>query len=181
MSQHASGRSRRCAFTLIELIAVLVIVSVAAAIATAAMGGSTKVRRGMAGRQLARDLTFLRGRAMATGVRSWIYLDAANSSYLVGAENIHAPGYSGAAQITDPSTGKAYGVLLNTKEFAGVRITGVSIQGGVPALGFDWLGRPLYAGSSPALLTTDATITLSGNTVVRVRAGGGNVEFTPGS
>ncbi len=174
---HDTDASRRTphapAFTLIELIAVLVVTAILAATAAASLTRSAATRGAMAGQQLTRDLNFARERAVATGVRTWIVFDNAADSYTLRAENPGAPGYAGAATLTDPATGRDYIVTLNTGEFAGVGISGVSIPGGSTTLGFDWLGRPLLPAGT--LISADITVTLTGGVSVTVEGGTGLV------
>lgn len=163
--------SGRCGFTLVELIAVIAIVGVMSVTALVSMSGTDATRARAAGRALARDLTFARERAMATGATSWVAMSVGTNSYSILAEDPAAPGRAGAVAITDPATGQSFVVRLGQHESAGVVLQSVTVTGGGSDLGFDWLGRPLN--STGTRLTTDTTIALSSGVSISVAGGAG--------
>ncbi len=145
-------------FTMVELAVVMVIVGVLAAAAIPAMTGLGSTRARVAARQLARDITFARERAITTGSVVWVSLDVPGNAYTILEEQLGSPGRGGAAALTDPATGRSFAQPLNSGEFAGVVITGVSLGAG-HEVGFDWRGRP--RDSALASLSSAGTITLS--------------------
>lgn len=165
--------SRRCGFTLIELMAVVVVLGVLSVTAAVSMSGTDAARARAAAACVARDLSFARERALATGTTTWIVFSVATNSYSVLAEDAAAPGRAGALSITDPATGQAFVSRLSDPAFAGVSLSAVSIPGGGNDLGFDWMGRPINAAGTR--VTTNATITLSPAQTVTVTAGAGVV------
>lgn len=165
--------SRRCGFTLIEMIAVVVVLGVLSVTAAVSMSGTDAARANAAARFVARDLSFARERALATGATTWVVFNVGGNSYSVLAEDPAAPGRAGALTITDPATGQAFVSRLSDAAFAGVSLSAVSIPGGGNDLGFDWMGRPINAAGSRA--TTNVTITLSASQTVTVTAGAGVV------
>ncbi|MBY0111900.1 MAG: prepilin-type N-terminal cleavage/methylation domain-containing protein [Phycisphaerales bacterium] len=163
----------RCGFTLIELMAVVVILGVLSVTAAVSMNGNWAARSRAAADLIARDVSFARERALATGTTNWVVFSVGSNSYSVLAENPAAPGRAGALTITDPATGQAFVSRLSDPAFAGVSVSAVSIPGGGTDLGFDWMGRPINAAGTR--LTTDATITLSPPQTVTVTGGAGVV------
>lgn len=163
--------SGRCGFTLVELIAVIAIVGVMSVTALVSMSGTDATRARAAGRALARDLTFARERAIATGATSWVVLSVGTNSYSILAEDPAVPGRAGAVAITDPATGQPFVMRLGQQETAGVVLQSVSIAGGGNDLGFDWLGRPLNAAGTR--LTTSSSIALSSGVSISVSGGAG--------
>lgn len=164
---------RRCGFTLIEMIAVVVVLGVLSVTAAVSMNGTGAARARAAAHFVARDLSFAREWALATGTTTWVVFSVGTNSYSVLAENPAAPGRAGALTITDPATGQAFVSRLNDPALAGVGLSAVSIPGGGNDLGFDWMGRPMNAAGTRA--TTHATITLSQSQTVTVTAGAGVV------
>lgn len=149
----------RCGFSLVELVAVLVMAAILAAVAVPAMGELGGSRAREAARLLARDLTYARELAMARGLTVWVSVNAGTETYTLLAETPGSPGRSGATTLTDPATGATFVRTLGAGEFAGVEITSAGIDGG-SEIGFDWMGRP--KNQSGASLGAVATILLSG-------------------
>jgi prepilin-type N-terminal cleavage/methylation domain-containing protein len=164
----------RSAFTLIELIAVLVIVAILAAASVPTLRSMGSSRGATAGKQLLRDLSFARQYAMATGNRTWVAFTLGSHSYAIKAEPAGNPGRANAVTLTDMATGKPYAQTLNTGEFAGVQILSAAFDGSAE-VGFDWLGRSLNVSESP--LGAQGLVTLTGNQRVTVEAGAGNVNY----
>jgi prepilin-type N-terminal cleavage/methylation domain-containing protein len=155
---HDAGPRR--AFTLIELIVVMVLIAIMAAVAVPAIGNLTSTRASTAARQLARDLTFARQQAGARGVTIWVVFDTANESYSILAESLQTPGLANALTITDPATGQPFVQRFTSGDFVNVDLTSVSI-GGVTGthLGFDWLGRPVS--SAGVVLASASSISIN--------------------
>ena len=162
-------------FTLIELLTVLVIVAVLAGVAVPTLNTMSGSRSSMAARQLLRDLTFARQRAIATGTTSWVVFNTPLSRWTVMAENPLAPGRAGATAISDLATGRTYVISLNTGDFVGVTITGCNFDAATE-IGFNWLGKPLN--STSANLAANGTVNLSGGVQITVYRGTGHVEQT---
>ncbi|MFN0132120.1 MAG: Tfp pilus assembly protein FimT/FimU [Phycisphaerales bacterium] len=166
----------RGAFSLVELIAVLVIVGVMAAVAAPALTPTTSARSAMVAKTVARDVAYARERAISTGTGCWVVVVTASNSYSILQENCASPGRAGATVTTDPATpGRNFVQTLNTGERAGVTITSVNLDG-TAEVGFDWRGKP-YNASSVAL-SSQGVIGLSGGWSVRVEAGSGFVTAT---
>lgn len=167
------GQHRR-GFTLVELLAVSVILGVLSVTAVIAMSSTTSARERAAARHLARDLRFAREWAMSTGLQTWLSFSLSSHSWSVLVDSRFLPGRSSALALTDPATGNAMVTRINVDDYAGVRIMSVSVPGGGSEFGFDWLGRS--ENTAGAALSADVTVTVGSAPVVRVVAGTGAVE-----
>lgn len=161
---------------MMELVVVVVITGIMAAVAVPAMSTTPTMRARVACRELARDLAYARERAVSTGVGHWVVFDAALNTYDLLVENPSSPGRAGAAAFTEPSTGNAFHRALSTGDYAGVDLLSASIGSG-SEVGFDWMGRPVDTTGSP--LTAQAVATLSGGQSVTIEPGTGLVGFAP--
>ncbi len=165
------------AFTLIELIVVMVCMAVVAAVAIPSMSNLGTQRQAVGARQVLRDLTYTRERAMAAGLTHWVSFNVSASTYSVLAENPASPGRAGATTITDPASGALFVQRLNTGALAGATLSAVAFDSTAEVC-FDRLGRP---GSTAApALAADGTVSLSGGWVVRVLHTSGLTTLTGG-
>lgn len=161
-------------FTLIELVAVMVVLAVLAATAGPALSSIDGTRSAMAGKQLLRDLTFARQRAVATGTRTWVVFDTAAETWTILGEDPLSPGRGSATVLGDTATGGTFVQALGTGAFKNVGITSAAFDGDVE-VGFDWFGRPYNAAETA--LAADGSVTLTGGHVVTVIAGTGLATF----
>ena len=135
-------------FTLIELVAVMVIVSVLAATAAPALLRISNTRSVTAVKHLLHDLTLARQRAVATGTRTWVVFDLAGESWSLLSENPASPGRAGATVMTDVAAGRPFTQTLDSGSYVDVEILAANFDGDVE-VGFDWLGQPLDATGNP--------------------------------
>lgn len=163
---HARASVTR-AFTMIELIAVIVVMGIVATVAIPSLSRVTDARAASAARALYQHTAFARECAVNLGSRTWVVFDTASGSCAVLAEPEGGTGYSDARPLTDPRTGRPLALTLGSGEYAGVGI--VSASPGQPGVvGFDWLGSPLDAAG--VALVEDGSVTLTNGTVLRIRA-----------
>lgn len=161
------------AFTLIELIAVIVITAILAGVALPAMGSIADARQGGSLRVVAQDLAFAREQAINAGARTWVAFDVASDSYSILQEPESGTGYTDAVAMTDPATGQSMGRTFGLGEFPGVSIVAASFDGQA-VCGFDWVGAPIAPSLSE--LAAAGTVDLNGGGRVSVFSGSGLIR-----
>lgn len=171
---HALRARARGAFTLIELIAVMILVGTLAVAAAVSFASIPTSRQALAARRIEADLSFARERAMATGLSHWVVFNTGSSSYSLLAEDPQNPGRAGALAVTDPATGASFVQRLNFNEFAGVTLVSVSADAAAE-IGFNWKGEPLNAANTA--LAANATVTVSGTHQVITQMSTGMVSY----
>jgi Tfp pilus assembly protein FimT len=159
-----------------EVVAVMVVMGIIAGVAVVSLGATVGNRPAMAAKQLQRDLTFARQRAVATGTKSWVVFAAVlgEDSWQVLAEDPDNPGRGNASSLTDPATGEGFTQMLESGRFVGVALSSVNFDGGVE-IGFDWQGQPLN--DSEAALAAQGSVVLTGNHTVTVETATGHVAY----
>ena len=167
---HRMSRSRRGegGFTLVELVAVMVLAGILAAATFPALGSIAAAKAAGVQRQIQRDLTFARERAVNTGVRTWVVFDVQGNSYSVLAEPEGSPGRANAAVISDAATGRMYRIGLGNE--AGASLVSANIAG-ASEVGFDWRGRAVTSGG--VSLSAAGVVTITGGKTVTIRPGSG--------
>jgi len=168
---HADG------FTLIELVAVLVIVGILSLTAAPALTSLPATRQAAATSQVLRDLQFARQTAVALGVRTWVLFDVSGNTCSLMIEDASNPGRAGRMPIVDKVTGKDYVTDVAQGVFAGGGIANVSINGEVE-VGFDFLGRSIA--SDESVLQMNGTVDMVGGRRISIMARTGHCfEVTP--
>jgi len=144
-------------FTLIELIMVVVVLLVLAAVIAPKMTGVTGTRVNAASRKISADIRYAQELAISTQTNHGVIFNASPANdYSI---------YQGTTStiITDSFTGGAYTVQLNTGDYAGVTIdSGYQVE-------FDSLGSPVTGGRSSVTISAGGsapvrTITVAANT-----------------
>ena len=169
----------RGGFSLIELIAVLVIVSIVSISIAPAIGSMGRMSDAGLRDEVARRFALARAYAMSTGRPAGLEVDAAsgqlNLVYIPtsGANPLPIPGPTGAA---DPSASLAIESI-----FPGTAITDADLDGANAhdTLWFDYEGTPhlrTSAGAFVQSLAQDATVTTAGGSSVTVRRVTGAIQ-----
>lgn len=161
----ARGARSRAGFTLVELVAVMLMVGVMALVAVPALSNLGTQRAAAAAREVWRDVIYARARALASGTNTWVVFSVAGQSYSVLSESVTTPGRAGATTMNDPVTGAGLVRGLGRNETAGIGLVSVSFGGGAE-VGFDRLGRPLT--TAGALATVEGTVVLTDSWTVGV-------------
>lgn len=160
-------------FTLVELIAVLVLTGILAAVAIPAVSTTEKTKHAAAARLVASDLRFARQHAVATGTRTWVSFQVATDQWTVLSEDPDAPGRSSAQVIIDPATEQPMIQRLDTL-FPGEQLVAIDFDGGTE-VGFDWLGRPLS--QTEAALVSNGSLGLASGFTIGVAVDSGLVTI----
>jgi len=144
-------------FTLIELIMVVVVLLVLAAVIAPRMTGVTGTRVNAAARKISADIRYAQELAISTQTNHGVIFNASpTNTYSI---------YRGTSStiITDSFTGGAYTVQLNTGDYGEV-----TIDGGYQ-VEFDALGAPVTGGGTSVTISAGGlapirTITVAANT-----------------
>jgi Tfp pilus assembly protein FimT len=154
----------------------MVVVGIISATAVVSLSSTTGNRATMAAKQLQRDMTFARQRAVATGTRSWVEFNTVSQTWTVRVEDPASPGRAGATILTDPATSTDFVQTLNANQFISVQLTSVDFDGD-DWIGFDWLGRPVDKTGEVTPLTADGSAVLTGGHKVTVEKDTGHVAY----
>lgn len=161
-------------FSIIELIATVVIISVLAAVAITRTSNTYQERQRAVARRVVSELNFARELALATGRSTWVKVYPSNETieyYQTALAS--SPLASTAVAITDPATHRSMSTLLNSAS-GEMNTSGVAIGSFAGStsttswVGFDWRGRP--TSDTNAVLTTDTSLTIT--------AASGSVTFS---
>lgn len=155
---------------------MIVILAIMAGVALPTLNTMASSRSSAAGKQLLRDMTFARQRALATGATSWVVFDTGAATWSILAENPASPGRAGATVLTDMATGKPYTVALNSGDYLGVNFTSCNFDGG-NEVGFNWIGQPFN--SAQNALAAQGQVVLNGGDQITVRTVTGYVTYAP--
>jgi len=169
MSREYSGRRR--AFTLVELLMVITVLIIAAAIVIPNIGAASDVRAMSAARTVASDLELARDLALKTQRPHTVLFSSNGQSYKVVAD-YGGESYTSADAIDHPVVaGKVFEVTpAGLNGMGTVAVTGISF-GGQEYVTFNELGEPSSSGS----LNIEA-----GQTLIRIDVAGltGSVSTT---
>ena len=156
----------------------MVVVGIIAGTAVVSLSGMAGKRSAMAARQLQRDMTFARQRAVATGTRTWLEFNTGAQTWTVRVEDTASPGRASSLVLIDPANGSNFVQAINVDAFIGVTMTVVNFDG-EDWIGFDWLGRPLDETGEATPLGAHGSVTFSGGQKVTIDKDTGHIAFVP--
>lgn len=140
-----TGRS--AGYTLLEILVVVVVLGIAAALLTPSMGQAGVLRVQGAVRTIIADITFAQSDALAYQRRRAVVFDLDGNSYRLYEVNGDAPFPDSDILVDGSRAGGRAEVALNDSRFAGATITDVSFDGGA-TLTFDEIGGTVQAPTS---------------------------------
>ncbi len=152
-------------FTLVEILAVVVILGIASAIIIPQIGSRDDLVVAAGARVVMADLIYAQNRAIAT--QKWHFVQFVDQQYsLMTRDSDGSPLYT----ITHPITKNAYSVTFGAKNSGMENVAlGTVVLGGPGVLGFNELGAPYLFDPStnapPTPLVTAATITIQSGKV----------------
>lgn len=154
-------RTRR-AFTFIELLAVLVVLTLLSASIAPVMRSATGASTPSAARQTAEAILFARELATQSGVRTWVVFDTTTKRMTILRESLTTPGRALATPIPDTA-----GTGISERRYSAdaTLTSAVFTHAGIDyaEIGFDILGRPILP-TSNVLTDADGIITITGPT-----------------
>lgn len=156
----------RKGFTLIELVMILVLVGILAAVVAPRLGNISSMKAGTFIDKLRTDIRYAQNLAMTRGMRSRVYFNgtggAPASGYAVVSSTTST--CSALSPATDPATGQPLTIDLTLSTYSGVGIT-LTLPA-MTCLEYDSLGRPYNCtGVSPLLPGSSCFNVISGLTV----------------
>ncbi len=175
-TQRAEPRGR-CAFTLIEMVAVIVLLGVLAATATPVLANMQRGREAALAREAERRVELAAATALSTTFPTGVQFSIVNQTMTL--LEITA---SGAAPTTiTPTAGAKFPDMSVSTIFPGTSITTVDLadSGSPETIWFDYDGSPQTRnvdGTNPVALTRDAVITFKGGHTLTIRQITGLIE-----
>ena len=160
-----SGRQR--AFTLVEILVVLVILGIAAAVIVPQMGSRGDLKAAAAARMIMADLVYAQNRSISTQTRHYLRFNttAGAQSYRI------VTGVSPVVNVQHPITkASAYVTSFGANASTGmseVSLGNVSFEGRT-TIGFDELGVPYYYDTTTNL---PVATSVSGGSTIEVKCG----------
>ena len=150
-------------FTLVELLIVIVILGIAAAIAVPMMSSAASMQIRAAGNMVAADLEYAKSMSISRGRRYSVVFDAANETYEVQDPNgavIEHPVNKGLNYEVDfANDGRLDQVEIDSANFVGNSTSST--------ISFDYLGSPYSGGASSNDQLNSGTITLQAGGITK--------------
>ena len=158
-----SSNGNRRAFTLVEILVVVVIIGIAAAVVVPQLGTQSDLRAAAAARLIMADLIYAQNRAIATQTKHYVVFDTTNQKYRIRMG-------STLVDIPQPIPKESfYEVVLGQKGTAlsEISLGTVNIEG-FTTIAFDELGVPYSYNASTSATTALST---SGGSTIPVKCG----------
>ncbi len=171
MTPGAGPCCRRRGFTLIEILGVVVILGVMAAIILPQLG-NTNDQNSLAGaRTVMADLLYAQSRSISLQKMHYVQFNTTNGTYQV------MTSVSPSVVINNPVSGQAYTVTFGTASTSGLQSMqlGSASFDGQTVLAFDAVGVPYSYNTS----TSTATALVSGTIVVKSGAATSTITIAP--
>lgn len=165
MKRAGDSGDRSGGYTLIEVLAVILVAGILAGAAASGVSRISSLKEEAALSAVVAHVRYLQGIALARNLRTWVSFDAAANSFRGYVEDPDHPGFAGRVAAQDPSSHKDLAVDLDDGFGGGVRISAVSFDGG-SEVSFDGFGSPFDA--SGGLLDAEGTITFTSGSVIAV-------------
>jgi prepilin-type N-terminal cleavage/methylation domain-containing protein len=153
-------RHAKRAFTLVEILMVVVILGIVAAVIVPQIGQRDDIKLASAARVIIADLSYAQSRAISSQHKHYVLLETTQYSI----KSRTSPG-DDLGNISHPVNPGNYVTAFNIGPLAGVTILETDI-GGTGAVAFDELGSPLAYDAD-----TDAYTTLSSPGIIRIQSG----------
>lgn len=137
-------------YTLVEVLVVITVLGLAAAMVIPSMGSTGVLRIQSAARQIVADITFAQSDALAYQSRRAIVFLPAENRYVVCEVNGPTVDPETDAIFNPSEPGERYDVTINTERMGGAQLSAVEFNGvvGNNVLVFDELGGPVEAPDS---------------------------------
>lgn len=161
-SRPPPGRPSAAGFTLLELVVVVAVVGVMAAVAGPTLTRLGAARREFLATRVRNVLIYAQETAMTSDVDTWVVFDVDGGSVSAFVEDPDNPGRAGRLALVDPLTRDD--LVLDLGD-AGSSLTAADFASG-DEVQFDQDGAP--RGLDGSLLTSDGTVEVGGATTLRV-------------
>jgi len=150
------------AFTLIEILCVVVILGMASAIIIPQISSRDDLRAVAAARQLMGDLLYAQSRSIALGRMHYVQFNVASGTYQV------LDAVSPNNVITNPLTQQEYTVAIGTGPLANVSYRTINFDG-ASTVGFDSMGVPYsWTSSAGSVALTSGTLAFKAGNYVKI-------------
>lgn len=158
-SRHTSAISER-AYTLVEVMVVVVIMGIAGALVAPSMGQAGVLRIQAAVRSVVADITFAQMDALGYQEQRAVVFDVENNRYTLVQVNGSSIDVDADALYDNHGPGQRYRVSLNDDVFGGTRIESADFDGD-NVLIFDEIGGPVASPGS-GTLSDGGSVVLAG-------------------
>jgi type II secretory pathway pseudopilin PulG len=174
---HIKRKTRHPGFSLVELLAIIVVLAILAATAVPALARIDSIRHSAARDEIARQLALARSSALATGDPYGVRFDTtAHTIALLRIPKNAAP------EPAPDATGQPRQPLLLDAHYPGTQIISYVSGSGVPSSVTVWFGYSAVpetrdsSGNNPVPFTQDAVITVTDGLTITVRRETGAIE-----